>query len=188
VALVIMLILRATVFDVAKVDGASMQPNLYTGQRVIANKLVYDIWAPKRGDVIIFRVPQDDNRIYVKRVIGVPGDEVRYVGDELYVNDALIAEEYLAQSLAHAAADGNLFNGGGYSFNFPNERVTQSVVPPNTVLAFGDNRPVSNDSRMIGFVPVDEIIGRADLRFWPLADFGWLSRGVQRTIDDNMEH
>jgi signal peptidase I len=187
IAIVVVLLLRFFIFGVFMVEGESMQPNYYTGQRLIANKIVYNFADPQRGDVIVFNVPQDNNRDYIKRVIGVPGDQVLYVGDDLYINGELVVEEYLAGAIAKAQAEGSLYNYGGYNFNFPNQ-IVEGVVPEGTVLAFGDNRPNSNDSRMIGFVPFDEILGRVDLRIWPFSDFGLIKRGVTTATGEGAAH
>jgi signal peptidase I len=167
IAALLVVVIRYFLFAPFIVDGPSMQPNFYTGERLIVNKLIYDIRPPKHGEVIVFEVP-DEGRDFIKRVIGVPGDKVKYEGDDLYINGKKVDEPYLKQSIAAAKARGELFNRPGLDTNFPNENFKTDVVPAGMVLAFGDNRPDSRDSRMIGFVPYDRIVGRADVIFWPL--------------------
>src|SRR5690606_21892749 len=139
----------------------------------IVNKIIYDIRAPKRGEVVVFYVPEED-RDFIKRVIGVPGDTVRLEGDDLYINGQQVTEPYIQEAVAAARAQGLLYNqrGAFIGENFPNEYVAEDTVPEGTILAFGDNRGNSKDSRMIGFVPYGDIIGRADLVFWPVNDIG----------------
>lgn len=154
-----------------RVEGISMSPTLEGGQYVLVNKLLYvhlsDSWLtkaipflkrtgdgdaypfhpPSRGDVIVFRAPPDESRDFVKRVIGVPGDTVSIVNGEVSVNGEKMDEPYV-------------YNKDGY-----NMRPTK--VPSNSYFVLGDNRRASDDSRDWGFVPIDNIIGRAWLTYWP---------------------
>ncbi|MBW7473321.1 signal peptidase I [Paenibacillus oenotherae] len=166
IAALLVIVIRYFLFAPFIVDGPSMETNFYTGERIIVNKLIYDIREPKRGEVLVFHVP-DQGRDFIKRVIGVPGDKVKYEGDNLYINGKKVEEPYLKESLDAAKAKGEIFN---TEANFPNEKVQSDTVPEGTVLAFGDNRRNSQDSRAIGFISMDEIVGRADVVFWPLKD------------------
>lgn len=176
IAAILVLVIRYFLFAPFIVDGPSMEPNFYTGERLIVNKVIYDIRAPKRGEVIVFHVPEE-GRDFIKRVIGVPGDKVKYEGDNLYINGKKVDEPYLAESIANAKANGEIFNNEGADRNFPNANFTTDVVPAGTVLAFGDNRRNSKDSRMIGFVSDKEIVGRADIIFWPAAKMSFVKHG-----------
>jgi signal peptidase I len=152
------------------VDGESMQPNFLNGERIIVNKIIYDIRTPKRGEIIVFHVPAE-GRDFIKRVIGLPGDTVKVDGDKVYINGQLLDEPYLKAAYDQAHAQGVLYNKyDGDRSNFPNANFPDGVVPKGTVFVMGDNRPNSEDSRMIGYIPIDRIVGRADLVFWPLAD------------------
>jgi signal peptidase I len=150
------------------VDGPSMQPNFWNRERIIVNKIIYDIRKPQRGEVIVFHVPQE-NRDFIKRVIGLPGDTVKVEGDTVYINGKPYEEKYLKAAYDKAHAEGALYNRS--DGNFPNSDYPNGVVPAGTVFVMGDNRPNSEDSRMIGYIPMDRIVGRADLVFWPLNDF-----------------
>ncbi|MFD0587851.1 signal peptidase I [Paenibacillus sp. GCM10027627] len=164
IAVVLVFFIRQFLFSPFIVDGPSMKPNFETGERLIVNKILYTFSEPKFGEVVVFDVPEQ-GRKFIKRVIGVPGDKIRLEGDELYINDKKVEEPYIKEAIAEAHARGELYNDRD---NFPNNAVTESVVPEGTIFALGDNRGDSTDSRMIGFVKDDEIVGRADVIFWPL--------------------
>ncbi|WP_219836641.1 signal peptidase I [Paenibacillus sp. R14(2021)] len=176
IAALLVLVIRYFLFAPFIVDGPSMEPNFYTGERLIVNKVIYDIRQPHRGEVIVFHVP-DEGRDFIKRVIGVPGDKVKYEGDNLYINGKLVDEPYLKASIEAARANGEIFNNEGEDRNFPNANFDTDVVPEGTVLAFGDNRRNSKDSRMIGFVSDKEIVGRADIIFWPMSKMAFVKHG-----------
>ncbi|MFC4103636.1 signal peptidase I [Paenibacillus xanthanilyticus] len=173
IAALLVLVIRWFLFAPFIVEGQSMEPNFYTGERLIVNKIIYDIRAPKHGEVIVFEVP-DQGRDFIKRVIGVPGDKIKYEGDDLYINGEKVDEPYLAEAIAAAKASGELYN---TREGFPNDTVTEDTVPEGTVLAFGDNRSNSQDSRMIGFVQYERIVGRADFIFWPLDKLQFVKHG-----------
>jgi signal peptidase I len=149
------------------VDGPSMQPNFLNRDRIIVNKVIYDIRQPKRGEVIVFHVPEE-GRDFIKRVIGVPGDTVKVEGDTVFINGKPYEEKYLKAVYDKAHAEGVLYN--RTDGNFPNSAFPSGVVPVGSVFVMGDNRPNSVDSRMIGYIPMDRIVGRADLVFWPIED------------------
>jgi len=149
------------------VDGPSMQPNFWNRERIIVNKIIYDIRQPKRGEVIVFHVPEE-GRDFIKRVIGIPGDTVKVEGDTVTINGEPFDETYLKQAYADAHAAGKHYN---REDGFPNARFPDGRVPEGTLFVMGDNRSNSEDSRMIGFIPMDRVVGRADLVYWPLGDF-----------------
>jgi signal peptidase I len=153
------------------VDGPSMQPNFWNRERIIVNKIVYDIRQPKRGEVIVFHVPEE-GRDFIKRVIGVPGDTIKVDGDSIYVNGKKIEETYLKKAYEQAHAAGGLYNvHNDDRSNFPNGQFPDGKVPAGSLFVMGDNRSNSEDSRMIGFIPLNRVVGRADMVFWPLPDF-----------------
>lgn len=165
IAGILVFVIRWFLFAPFIVEGPSMLPNFESGERLIVNKIIYDIREPKRGEVIVFHVPEE-GRDFIKRVIGVPGDRIRLEGDDLYINGEKVEEPYLREAIAEAKARGTLYNEGGP--NFPNDWVKEDTVPEDSIFVMGDNRSNSQDSRMIGFVSEKEIVGRADLIFWPL--------------------
>ncbi|WP_246096308.1 signal peptidase I [Paenibacillus sinopodophylli] len=162
IAVVLVFLIRQFLFSPFIVDGPSMQPNFETGERLIVNKILYSIREPKFGEVVVFDVPEQ-GRKFIKRVIGVPGDKIKLDGDDLYINDKKIEEPYIKEAVEAAHANGELYNEKGSTSD-----VADLVVPEDTIFALGDNRSDSTDSRVIGFVSDKEIVGRADIIFWPL--------------------
>lgn len=152
------------------VDGPSMEPSFWDRERIIVNKIIYDIRDPKRGEVIVFHVPEE-NRDFIKRVIGVPGDTVKVAGDTVYINGQPIEEPYLEEAYAQKHAQNLQYNSDKPNSNFPNNSFPDSKVPEGHLFVMGDNRSNSEDSRMIGYIPKERVVGRADLVFWPLKDF-----------------
>ncbi|SDT45317.1 type I signal peptidase. Serine peptidase. MEROPS family S26A [Paenibacillaceae bacterium GAS479] len=174
IAAILVWVIRWFLFAPFAVDGPSMKPNFHTGERLIVNKILYDFREPKRGEVVVFHVPQQ-GRDFIKRVIALPGDTVRVEGDDVYVNDQKQDEPYLKEAIAEAQAKGELWNQNGP--NFPNEYVSDMKVPADSFLAMGDNRSNSEDSRRIGYIPYDQVIGRADVIFWPMDDIQIIKHG-----------
>ncbi len=141
-----------------RIEQTSMLPNLHEGQYVLVNKTAY--WfghTPQRGDVVIFQVPDQPDRI--KRVIGLPGETVEVTPDgTVYITDingnrSKLEEPYLANQ--HSGVSGTW------------------VVPEGEYFVMGDNRSVSQDSREIGPIPDNKIVGKAWLIVWPLKEWGW---------------
>ncbi|MFE4709736.1 signal peptidase I [Paenibacillus sp. NPDC056722] len=170
IALVLVILIRWLLFKPFIVDGPSMRPNFHTGERVIVNEILYDIRSPQRGEVIVFHVPSE-GRDFIKRVIGVAGDTVKVEGDVVTVNGKPVNETYIQGAIDAAHKNNTLYN----NKNFPNEDFTDGTVPEGHVFVMGDNRSDSTDSRMIGYVPLGDIVGRADLIFWPVKDITWIN-------------
>ncbi|NQX46150.1 signal peptidase I [Paenibacillus tritici] len=170
IALVLVILIRWLLFKPFIVDGPSMKPNFHTGERVIVNEILYDIRKPQRGEVIVFHVPSE-GRDFIKRVIGVAGDKVKVEGDVVTVNGEPVNETYIQGAIDEAHNNNILYN----DKNFPNEKFTDDTVPEGHVFVMGDNRSDSTDSRMIGYVPLGDIVGRADLIFWPVKDISFIN-------------
>lgn len=170
IALILVVLIRWLLFQPFIVQGPSMQPNFVTGQKLIVNEILYDIRKPERGEVIVFHVPSE-GRDFIKRVIAVAGDTVQVEGDKVIVNGKPVSETYIQEAIDEAHAEDRLYN----SLNFPNSDFPDGKVPEGHVFVMGDNRSNSTDSRMIGYVPLEDIIGRADLIFWPLKDIGFIN-------------
>lgn len=167
IAVLLVFVVRTFLFSPFIVDGASMEPNFHTKERVIVNLLVYRFSEPSYGDVVVFDVPEEGRR-FIKRIIGVPGDTIEVHGDDVYINGEVIHEPYLAEAIAQSHANGETYNGVGDYFSFPNDYYQENIVPEDHYFVMGDNRGDSKDSRAIGYVSEDEIIGRADVVMWPL--------------------
>ncbi len=174
-ALLIFLVVRSAVQNF-RVEGSSMLPSLADGQYLIINKAIYTHinlrplervlpfldfgddpeWyifrKPRRGDVVVFRFPNDPNRDFIKRIIGEPGDTVEVRGSVVYINGQPLDESYLE--------------------NPPTYTYGPATVPPKQYFVLGDNRNNSYDSHVWGFVPRENIIGQAWLSYWPTDSFG----------------
>lgn len=153
------------------VEGRSMDYTLADGERLFMLKLN----KIDRFDIVVLPAPNGDTdakgnvKLYIKRVIGVPGDTIEYKDDVLYLNGHAIEEPYLAQKKQETTTN--------FTDNFTLEGVTgQSVVPEGKVFVMGDNRQNSLDSRAFGFVEIDSIKGEADFIYWPLNQFGFLDK------------
>jgi signal peptidase I len=164
IAGVLVFLIRFFIFAPFIVEGPSMEPNFYTNERLIVNKILYDIRAPKRGEVIVFHAPEGKD--YIKRVIALPGETVKVEGDKVYINGQEMEQTFLKEALDKAAKEGRTYN------TLPNFKETK--VPEGSIFAMGDNRSNSKDSRdpSVGFVPYSKIVGRADLIFWPVSKMG----------------
>ncbi|MGP6139818.1 signal peptidase I [Jeotgalibaca sp. A127] len=170
VAYVLFILIRTFLFFPFEVVGDSMVPTLTSGDRLILNRL----GTVDRFDVVVFPAPDNptDGEEYVKRIIGLPGDEITYYKDDLFINGELVEEHYL-EPLKETVDEGQITN--DFSLvDIPGS--TSAVVPPDTFFVMGDNRQVSKDSRMFGFVPAEEIEGTSSLRIWPLDKIGFLGK------------
>ncbi|MGD6803001.1 signal peptidase I [Rossellomorea vietnamensis] len=155
-------LIRYFLFTPIVVDGLSMMPTLHNGDRMIVNKLSYSVGEPDRFDIIVFHAPEQKD--YIKRVIGLPGDTVEYIDDVLYVNGEAYDEPYL-EEYKEQIDDGLLTE----DFTLA-EKIGRETVPENTLFVMGDNRRFSKDSRHIGVVEVDEVIGSTNVIYWPIKD------------------
>lgn len=161
IAFAIAAFIRYFLFTPIVVDGDSMMPTLENGDRMIVNKFSYKIGEPERFDIVVFHAPEQKD--YIKRVIGVPGDYVEYKDDQLYINGDPIEEPYLDAYKAQIS-EGNLTG----DFSLKDIDPSLDVIPEGYVFVMGDNRRFSKDSRHIGIVPVEEIVGNTSIIFWPL--------------------
>ncbi len=164
VAFVLFIVIRTYLFYPFQVVGDSMVPTLATGDRLILNRLA----KIDRFDIVVFPAPDGSGEEYVKRIIGLPGDEITYFQDTLYINGEKVDEHYLEP--LKEAANGQVLTPDFTLFSLESTKV--SVVPEDTYFVLGDNRSVSKDSRVFGFIPAAQIEGTADLRIWPIAKIG----------------
>ncbi len=132
-----------------RVDGFSMLPTLQNGEYVLVNRLAYRFGQPERGDIIVFRFPVNPKEDLIKRVIGLPGEEVAITGGKVYINGAALDEPYIA-----AAPD----------------YTTQWSVPEGYLFVLGDNRNDSADSHSWGLLPINNVVGKAVLIYWPVTE------------------
>jgi signal peptidase I len=161
-----------------RVEGASMEPTLETGQYLLISKVSYFhiegtpldhllptshqgstdylFGGPARGDIVVFRAPTQPDKDFIKRVIGLPGDTVLVKNGQVYVNGQALDEPYI-----HFPAT--------YTYPFDGQPRT---VPDGNYFVLGDNRPNSSDSHLGWFVPVENLVGKAWVSYWPPADWG----------------
>ncbi|WP_040204484.1 signal peptidase I [Neobacillus jeddahensis] len=142
------------------VEGESMMPTLQDGNKLVVNKLGDQVGELNRFDVIVFHANSKED--FVKRIIGLPGDEIEYRGDQLYVNGQKYEEPFL--KVYKEKSPGVMLTG-----DFSLLEITgQSKVPKGKLFVLGDNRLGSWDSRQFGFINASQVVGKVDLRYWPL--------------------
>ena len=152
VVIVVILFLMIYVVSITQVVGSSMSSTLQDGDVLILNKIKYRFTDIKRGDIISLEYA--DTKYLIKRVIGLPGDTVLIRDNTLYINGEVYVENYLDEGLVYDDFD---LSSLGYD-----------VIPEDMYLVLGDNRPDSLDSREIGLITKDEVIGKVSFRIWPL--------------------
>ncbi len=137
-------------FQVARVEGLSMAPTLEDQDRLIVDKLLYRWQAPRRGDIVMLYYPLNPDKSFVKRVIGEEGDKVQIIDGRVYVNDVPLNDDYVPKEYRSHDDWG------------------PQVIPEGYYFVMGDHRNNSSDSRHWGFVPKKYIIGKVQVRWWPL--------------------
>ncbi|QLK85623.1 signal peptidase I [Staphylococcus sp. 17KM0847] len=165
-ALIIVGLLYTFIVRPYNVQGDSMDPTLKDGDRVIVNKIGKTLGHLDNGNVIVFHA--DDSSDYVKRIIGKPGDHVEYKNDQLYLNGKKVKEPYLDYNMKHKTYDE--ITGPVNSQSLAGSK-GQYKIPEDKYLVLGDNREISKDSRTIGLIDKDQIVGKVFVRFWPFSDF-----------------
>ncbi|WP_192036669.1 signal peptidase I [Halomonas sp. YLGW01] len=199
--LLVVLVLRSFVVEPFQIPSGSMRPTLEIGDFILVNKFTYglrlpvtntelvDLGEPERGDVMVFRFPQDPSVNFIKRVIGLPGDRIRYEGKQLYINGEPVAKQLVDGSdtdqleevlLEESLGDAThaIYN----NFRDPGPQMRELRVPEGHYFMMGDNRDHSNDSRYWGFVPEENIVGEA-FAVWMHWNGGLPSFGEVRLID-----
>ncbi len=160
IAIILSLLIRGYVAEPRFIPSDSMFPTLEIGDRLVIEKVSYHLHPPAQGDIIVFQPPDvlqtqgyPKKQAFIKRIIGLPGEKLDIQNGQVYINDQPIVEEYIAEP--------------------PNYALYQPVIiPDHQYFVMGDNRNNSNDSHVWGFLPQENIIGRAFWRFWPLSKWG----------------
>lgn len=142
------------VIQPVKVEGTSMQPRLVDQERIFVNRFLYRFSDIERGDIVVFWYPRDRSKSFIKRVLGVPGDEIEIRDGALFVNGRKVEEPYLRPDFRD------------------HDYLRRQKVPANQFFVLGDHRNSSNDSRNWGFVPRDLVYGKAVFRYWPVSRVG----------------
>jgi len=146
--LVIFLLVETFVVQGFKVYGSCMEPNLYTGERLLGNKLFYHVQPLRRGDIVVFRPPHKPDTPFIKRVIGLPGEMIAIRNNRVYINGVALDEPYLRRI-------------------WHDDRAPERI-PPGTIFVMGDNRDNSSDSRSWGDLPIRSVEAKAWVCYWPL--------------------
>ena len=149
---VLAIVAYALLFHLSIVRGSSMVPGIHDGDRILVDHLSYVLGDVRRGDVVVLRCPLDPNLDYIKRVIALPGDEVRIDDGRVFVNGERIEEPYVASDEDDGAER--------------RSRLCEKIENDH-YFVLGDNRDHSSDSREFGQVPRDYLRGRVDFRVWP---------------------
>ena len=140
-----------------RIDGSSMNPTLLDGEYLIINNMTYLLDDPEQGDIVVFHHPRNELNL-IKRVVGVPGDHIEINNSTVWVNGEVQEEPFIADS-------------PNYSGSWD--------VPPGQYFVLGDNRNNSSDSHSWGFLPLENMLGKAMLVYWPPSDWGQVSHFVQ---------
>jgi signal peptidase I len=173
VAVILALFIRTFVVQAFKIPTGSMEPNLLVGDHLLVNKFVFSPTATgverallpvrdvRRGDVVVFKYPEDPERDFIKRIVGLPGETIEVKGTQVLVNGAAIAQPFAHFLLPHDPATADEDD--------PREHFGPVTVPAGHFFAMGDNRDNSQDSRYWGFLPGHYIKGRALMIYWSFA-------------------
>jgi len=152
-ALLIVVPIRYFLFQPFVVDGSSMEPSFYDGDYLIVDQISYRFRPPERGEVVIFYAPTDPSRRFIKRVVGLPGETLETVDQQILITpvegDQFFFDDHYSQTTAYR--------------NF------SVALAEDQYFVLGDNRDRSYDSRFWGHLPAENLIGRAVLRLWPLS-------------------
>lgn len=149
-AVLMLLIVRSTLQNF-HIQGYSMEPTLHNQEYIVVNRAAYFFQSPARGDIIVFRYPDNPREDFVKRVIAIPGDVISVIGNQVTVNTITLHEPYVAKA----------------NVTSPYRPIIKLAVGKDRYFVMGDNRGSSSDSRQWGFVPRESIIGKAVLIYWP---------------------
>ncbi len=153
-AIVIAVLINLFLAQATRVYGSSMEPNLHTDQRLVVEKLSYRLHEPRRGDVVVLRLPERGPELLIKRVIALPGETIEIREGQVTIDSVALPEPYLTQQTR-----------GQYG---------PVQVPVGHIFVMGDNRGASNDSRVFGPVEQSRIVGRAWVSYWPPGDVGFI--------------
>lgn len=170
-ALLVAFVIKTFLLQAFYIPSLSMAPTLKENDRVLVNKLSYDLHGVNRGDVVVFESPPNEGsatKDLIKRVIGLPGETVETRDGQVLINGQVLDEPYLERDVQ---TRGPMCQTETLPGCMGPEKV---VVPPDSYFVLGDNRANSRDSRFVGAIPDDLIIGRAFVKVWPLTALGLL--------------
>ncbi len=155
IAIILALVIRTFVVQAFKIPSGSMIPTLLIGDHILVNKFIYLFKEPQRQDVIVFKFPQDEDRDFIKRIIGLPNDRVEIRNKRVYINGDLLKEPYVIYE------DDQILPPSS-----PRDNWGPEIVPPGHLFVLGDNRDNSMDSRFWGYLNIKKIKGKAFIIYW----------------------
>jgi signal peptidase I len=191
IAAIVALFIRQFIVEAFKIPSGSMIPTLTVGDHLLVNKFVYGPripftdtrifkWKePKRGEIIVFKYPENEDKNFIKRVVGLPGDKIQIVNGKLYINDQPVllspagsspdknsGADSWGQPTLYQEQLGGIRHSLQYLVDQSGKNEGPWLVPKDSVFVMGDNRDNSQDSRVWGFVNFDKILGRALIIYW----------------------
>lgn len=152
-------LIRTYLIQTFVVEGRSMEPNFHDGEYLLIDKISYRFRPPQRGDVVVFISPDDGKLHFIKRVIGLPGEQIEITQNSIFINQRKLAELYLNRGEQTLIENNFLAD-------------FKTVIGQDEYFVLGDNRQNSKDSRSIGLIPKKNVTGRAFLTIYPLTFFG----------------
>jgi len=156
-AIILALIIRTFFFQAFKIPTGSMRPTLIERDRVLVNKILYKYKEPQRGDIIVFRYPVDGKRDFIKRLVGLPGETIEIKQGKILINQEKLSEDSPLRQFYYYNRDDWFYGKGDQAIE----------IPEDSYFVLGDNSAQSSDSRNWGFVPKDNLIGKAFMVYWP---------------------
>jgi signal peptidase I len=174
VALAVAFLVQAFVVKPYRIPSPSMVPTLDPGDRVLVARFHYHLTAPSRGDIVVFKYPLDPRVVFIKRLIGLPGDTLSLNDGHVYVNGVRQDEPYVQRVNGQPAPTNPAPALSGSTMTDPWSLHSPYTVPPGHYFMMGDNRLDSDDSRVWGPVPARDLIGKAFFVYWPLNRLGSL--------------
>ncbi|MBU2051746.1 MAG: signal peptidase I [Patescibacteria group bacterium] len=160
IALAIFVVVYRFLFQPHQVKGSSMYDNFHDGEYLLTDKVDYRFHSPERGDVVVFKAPQNEDYDYIKRIIALPGEQIKVESGRVFINNQTLDESgYLDPNITT--------HPGAYAKEGQN-----LTIPSDQYFVMGDNRSNSSDSREWGPVPTFNIVGRAWVRYWPINELG----------------
>jgi signal peptidase I len=172
VAIALALVIQGFVVKPYRIPSPSMNDTLLPGDRVLVNRLMYHFRDPQRGDVVVFTWPVNRKYVFIKRIIGVPGDTISLTDGQVYVNGARIDEPYVRTVHGVPVPTEPAPATAGTTMSQPWSLQQPYKVPEGKYFMMGDNRIESDDSRDWGPVPADDLIGESFMIYWPLTRIG----------------
>ena len=168
-------VINTYLFRSYKIPVGSMSPTLVEGDHVVSDTLTYRVKGPRRGDIVIFKYPEDETKQFVKRIIGMPGETIQIKNKAVYINEKPLDDEEYTQRIDPGIIEGS---------EIPRDNFGPTVVPRQSYFVLGDNRDQSLDSRFFGSVEREKITGRVRVIYlsvpkkWPAEGIRWERIGL----------